>query len=294
VDRAVVERLERARMSLLGGARIALLEARLASELADLVRREGGEPVCAPAVAEALVDASALIPVIIDDIVRRRCELVVLLTGAGLTALLEQAQVTGRLPALTDALASATTVCRGPKPAAVLRRLGIPVRINARAPHTTADLLEVLPTNLVSGKGVVLLHDGGGNPALVDALRARGAWVEELRSYEWRLPEDLAPIERLVDELIDGRVDAIAFTNQVQVRHLIEIGARMQRSAALLYALRHRTVVGSIGPTCSIALSDAGVPPHVEASPPRMRPLVTSVGAYLASRLPATSTQVTS
>ena len=280
-------------MSRLGGARIALLEARLSSELADLVRREGGEPLCAPAVSEALVDVTRLIPAMIDDIMRGRCDLVVFLTGAGLTALLEQAHAIGKLEALNEAFARVTTVCRGPKPAAVLRRHGIPVRVNARSPHTTAELLEVLPGSMVSGKSILLLHDGGGNPALVDALRARGAWVEEVRSYEWRLPDDLAPIEGLVEELIDGRVDAIAFTSQVQIRHLFQVATRMNRSAALLHALRHRTVVGSIGPTCSTALADVGVPPHVVASPPRMRPLITAVGEFLAARQPQTTSQST-
>ncbi|MEO6527604.1 MAG: uroporphyrinogen-III synthase [Gemmatimonadaceae bacterium] len=281
-------------MSRLGGARIALLEARLASELADLVRREGGEPVCAPAVTEAPVDVTALIPVIIEDIRRGQSEIVVFLTGAGLNALIEQAEQTGTLSALTDAFTRVTTVCRGPKPAAVLRRIGVPVSVNAAAPHTTAELLAVMPASAVSGKGVVLLHDGGGNPLLVDALRLRGAWVEEVRSYEWRLPDDIAPIERLVEELIDERVDAIAFTSQVQIRHLFEVGARLNRSAALLYALRHRTVVGSIGPTCSNALSELGVPPHVIASPPRMRPLITAIGEYLAARQPHTIIEGTS
>ena len=49
-------------MSLLGGARIGLLEARLSSELAELVRREGGEPVCAPSVTEAQVDVTRSCP----------------------------------------------------------------------------------------------------------------------------------------------------------------------------------------------------------------------------------------
>jgi uroporphyrinogen-III synthase len=271
-------------VSLLEGARIALLEARLASELSELVRREGGEPVCAPAVTEALVDVSAMIHVIIDDINRGRCDIVVCLTGAGLTALLEQAQVLGKLAPLVEAFSRATTVCRGPKPAAVLRRLGIAVGVNARAPHTSAELLEVLPDSVVRQRGIVLLHDGGGNPSLVHALRDRGAWVEEVQSYEWRLPNDIAPICALVDELIDGRIDAIAFTNQVQIRHLLQVGTAMQRGAALLYALRNRIVVGSIGPTCSIALAEAGITPHVVASPPRMRPLVTAVGEFLATR----------
>ncbi len=271
-------------MSLLAGARIGLLEARLSSELAELVRREGGEPVCAPSVMEAQLDVTALVPKLIDSLRRRRIELVVFLTGAGATSLLEQARTIGLLEALVESLASATTVCRGPKPAAALRKHGIQVDVNARSPHTTAELLEVLPDALVAARGVALLHDGGGNPVLVNALEARGARIEELRTYEWRLPDDVGPIEELIGQLIDGRLDAVAFTNQVQVRHLFEVGARMHCTAALRYALSQRSVVGSIGPTCSVALEEFGAPPHVVASPPKMRPLVTAVGRHLEAR----------
>jgi len=271
-------------VSLLSGARIGLLEARLSSELAELVRREGGEPVCAPSVLEASLDVTALLPLLIDGLRRRRIELVVFLTGAGATSLLEQARTIGLLEPLVESLASATTVCRGPKPAAVLRKHGIQVDVNARSPHTTAELLEVLPDALVAARGVALLQDGGGNPVLVNALRARGARIEELRSYEWRLPDDVEPIEELMRQLIRGHLDAVAFTNQVQVRHLFEVAARMGCTAALRYALSHRTVVGSIGPTCSVVLEEFGVPPHVVASPPKMRPLVTAVGQHLDAR----------
>lgn len=271
-------------MSLLEGARMGLLEARLSSELAELVRREGGVPVCAPAVMEAFVDVSPMLPALIADLQRGSVELVVFLTGAGATALLDQARAFGQYESLVDALRGATTVCRGPKPAAILRKHGIHVDVNARTPYTTAELLETLPEALVAGRDVALVHDGGGNPPLVEVLRARGASIHEIRSYEWRLPDDVEPIETLVAELIDGRLDAIAFTNQVQVRHLFEVGGRLGRSAALTDALRHRTIVGSIGPTCSHALEAHGVPPHVVASPPKMRPLVTAVGEELAAR----------
>jgi uroporphyrinogen-III synthase len=185
-------------------------------------------------------------------------------------------------------------VCRGPKPAAVLRKHGIQVHVNARSPHTTAELLEVLPSDLVAAQGVALLHDGGGNPALVEALHARGARVQEIHSYEWRLPADVEPIENLITELVEGRLDAIAFTNQVQVRHLFQIGARTEQTAALRYALRHRTVVASIGPTCSLALDEHGVPPHTVASPPKMRPLVAAIGEQLAARRGHTTADSTS
>ena len=220
--------------------------------------------------------------------------IVVFLTGAGAASLLDQARDAGMYDPLVDALRDSTTVCRGPKPAAVLRKHGIQVHVNARSPHTTAELLEVLPDGLVAAQGVAVLHDGGGNPALVEALRARGALVRELRSYEWRLPDDVEPIETLIAELIDGRLDAIAFTSQVQVRHLFQVGARIGRTAALRYALRHRTIVGSIGPTCSLALDEHGVPPHTVASPPKMRPLVAAVGEQLAARRGHTTADFTS
>jgi uroporphyrinogen-III synthase len=281
-------------VSLLGGARIGLLEARLSSELAELVRREGGEPVCAPSVTEAQVDVSARVPGLIDDLRERRVEIVVFLTGAGATSLLEQASAIGARDALIEAFAGATTVCRGPKPAVVLRKHGIPVHVNARSPHTTSELLEVLPEALVHGRGVALLHDGGGNPALVEALRVRGARVGELRTYEWRLPDDLEPIEELIRELLYGRLDAVAFTSQVQVRHLFEVASRTHSTDALRFALRHRTIVGSIGPTCSAALEQFDAAPHVVASPPKMRPLVTAVGQFLAERRSHQTTEIDS
>jgi hypothetical protein len=108
--------------------------------------------------------------------------------------------------------------------------------------------------------------------------------AERVFELSGRTIDDVGPIEALVTQVIDGRLDAVAFTNQVQVRHLFEIGERRGRSATLRYALRHRTVVGSIGPTCSAALEAHGVAPHVVASPPKMRPLVTAIGAHLAAR----------
>lgn len=281
-------------MSLLGGARIGLLEARLSSELAELVRREGGEPVCAPSVLEARVDVAALLPTLIDSLRRRRIDFVVFLTGAGATSLFEQAREIGVFDSLIEALAGSTTVCRGPKPAVVLRKHGVPVVLNARSPHTTPELLEVMPDATVRGRGVALLHDGGGNPALVEALLARGATVRELRTYEWRLPHDVEPIEELIREVIAGRLDAVAFTSQVQVRHLFEVAARMNCNAALRFALRHRTIVGSIGPTCSVALQQVDAAPHVVASPPKMRPLVTAVGQFLAERRSHHATEIDS
>ncbi len=271
-------------MSMLCGARIALLESRLGSELAELVRREGGEPVCAPAVCEAPLDLTPQIPALVGALRDRRCTLVVFLTGVGASSLFAQAEQIGVLAELTAALHEATTVCRGPKPSSVLRRLGVPIRLPVRAPHTTADLLDALSAFPLDGREIAVVQDGGGNPVLAHALRDRGATVVEMRAYEWRLPTDTSALEQLVQAIIAGEVDAVAFTTQVQARHLLHVATTMDRRNALLDALHHRTIVGSIGPACSATLDELGVARHVVASPPRMRPLVTAIGQALAAR----------
>jgi uroporphyrinogen-III synthase len=45
----------------LGGVRVALLEARMSGEMAELVRRYGGTVRSAPAVSEAPIDCTAVV-----------------------------------------------------------------------------------------------------------------------------------------------------------------------------------------------------------------------------------------
>ena len=61
------------------------------------------------------------------------------------------------------------------------------------------------------------MHYGERNEAAADGLKVRGAVVDEICLYEWRLPDDVAPLEQLVDEIIDGRIDALAVTSQIQI-----------------------------------------------------------------------------
>ncbi|TMA34774.1 MAG: uroporphyrinogen-III synthase, partial [Deltaproteobacteria bacterium] len=69
---------------------------------------------------------------------------------------------------------------------------------------------------------------------------------------------------------VRGEADVAVFTNGAQVEHLF-------RAAADEVALRAglgRTVVASVGPVCSEVLEAHGVHPDLEASPPKMGPLV--------------------
>jgi uroporphyrinogen-III synthase len=267
----------------LGGARIALLEARMESELGSLVRRHGGEPVCVPAMRELERDFTGEGALAIDAIARGGA-VVVLATGVGLQRWLAVADTLGRGVELRDALARATVVCRGPKPVAVLKREGLTAHVRAPAPHTTQELVDALAAVDVRDRDAVFVHDGGGSPVVPAALAARGARVLEVRPYEWALPEDVGPLEALVATLIAGGVDALAITTQVQARHLFQVADGMGERDALAEALRRRVVVAAVGPTCARTLEALGTPPHVIPETSKMGALVLALASHFARR----------
>jgi uroporphyrinogen-III synthase len=266
-------------MPSLSGIRLALLEARRSSELSELVRRLGGEPYAVPAVRE--VSQLADVPAFLDALEGGRFTMVICLTGAGISRLLVEAQGLDRIDETVAALRRAVTVCRGPKPSGVLRQYGIDVTIRAAEPYTTKELLEALDSIELHDRSVAVLHYGERSEPLAEALRARGGRLTELCVYEWQLPEDVGPLETLVDDLIEGRVQAIAITSQIQCRHLFGIAAVIGRDEALAAALRSRVVVASIGPVCTAALAAHGVTPHVVPAQSKMGFLITALAEHV-------------
>lgn len=265
----------------LKGARIGLLEARLESELAQIVRRHGGEPVNAPAVREVPTVDEGAVRAFVDGVSAGRIGVVVFLTGVGVSVLWQEAERLALGGPLLDGLRRATTVCRGPKPAGVLGRHDVPVSVRVPEPHTTSDVLRSMEPLPLAGKTIGLLHHGERNVALADGLRARGAALEELFLYEWRLPDDLDPLRRLVRAAVGGDLDALAFTSQIQARHLLQVARDLGLHSDLVCALKTRVVVAAVGPTCAGVLRALGTPPHVVPERPKMGPMVASLAAYL-------------
>jgi uroporphyrinogen-III synthase len=210
--------------------------------------------------------------------------MVIALTGAGISRLLAEAQGLDRLDAAVTALRRTVTVCRGPKPSGVLRQYGVDVTIRAAEPYTTETLLDALDGVELEGRAVAVLHYGERNETLADALRARGAGLTELCIYEWQLPEDVDALETLVGDLIEGRVQALAITSQIQCRHLFAIATVMGRDEALADALRSRVIVASIGPVCTAALAAFGVAPQVVPPQSKMGYLITALADYVEAR----------
>jgi uroporphyrinogen-III synthase len=265
----------------LRGVRIALLEARMESELASLVRRHGGDPVCVPAMREVERECT-------DEVARAHaamaCDgaILVLTTGVGLVRLLRVAGAMGIGSEVRAAIAQANVVCRGPKPVAVLKREGLPVHVRAETPHTANELTAALDGVDVADHDVVFVHDGGSNRDVAVALARRGARVVEVQPYVWALPEDIGQLRALVGTIVRGDIDAIAFTTQAQARHLFAVADAVGARDAMALSMVERIVVAAVGPTCARALSQLGAPPHVVPEQPKMGAMVVALAAKFA------------
>jgi len=260
----------------MNGKRIAILEARLGAQLADLVRQRGGVPVHAPALAEVPDIDAAAIGELVRLLVARPPALAVFQTGVGTRALFNATDMLGVTGELLRLLEKSTVVARGPKPSAALRSRGVRIDRSAADPFTTQEVLAAIGNLPLSGSRVIVQRYGVANAELDQALAARGAEVVEIPTYRWSLPADTKPLADIVGALERREIDAVAFTNGEQARNLFAVGKALRKEPALRDAL-NATLVASIGPVASAALREAGVSVGVEASPPKLGALLSAL-----------------
>jgi uroporphyrinogen-III synthase len=270
---------ERPAVASLAGKVIAITEARRAAELASLITKLGGVPYSAPAVRE--IPRRDLAPAL--DVLARICRgevsMIIFLTGVGTRAFFALAAEKGKRDILQAALGKMVVAARGPKPAAALREAGVQLDLAPREP-TSEGMMQALVGHDLVGKLVAVQLYGDDNPALLEGLRARGATVLDIPLYEWALPEDQGPLIRLVRDLLNGKIDVLAFTSSPQVKHLFAVAEQLGQRAELAGALRDKVVVAAIGPVCQAALAEHGITPRIQAHKGTMGALVHAIAEF--------------
>jgi uroporphyrinogen-III synthase len=242
------------------------LESRRATEIAELIRKQGGDPFVAPSMREVPLESDEATARFAERLYAGEFDMMVLLTGVGTRQL-------NRLlgPRFVEALRSLTIAARGPKPVAALREMGLTAAVVAPEPNTWRELLHALEGR--TEKRIAVQEYGRSNPELLNGLRARGAEVTPVRVYQWDLPLDTAPLHEAARRLAAGEFDVALFTTAIQVVHLARAAREQSIEEAAMEALR-RCFVGSIGPTTSEALEEFGIKPTFEPSHPKMGVLV--------------------
>jgi uroporphyrinogen-III synthase len=252
---------------------VAILETRIGTHLGELIARRGGVPMLAPALEEVPdVDSEVLASLL----VQWRSDpftAAIFQTGVGTRALFQATDAAGMTAEFLRHLSSALVIVRGPKPIGELNVRGVRIDIRAATPFTTDTVLAAVSDTPLRNARVLVQRYGAANQRLRETLEGRGAVVQEIATYRWGLPADMAPLNSLLHALAQSRVDAVVFTSAVQI-HNLHAAAERGGSAATLASQLNGLVVASIGPVCSRALREYGVTPTFEADPPKLGPLV--------------------
>jgi uroporphyrinogen III methyltransferase/synthase len=166
------------------------------------------------------------------------------------------------------ALASTTIAAIGPGTAAELARHGI--RADVVPERFVAEgLVEALAPVEIEGRRVLVARAAEARSVLPEALRERGAQVDDVALYE-------TVAEPLTDAQLAGlkRATYVTFTSSSTVRFLLQSGARLPAGARIV----------SIGPVTTATAEENGLTVHVEAERHDIDGLVDALTADAADR----------
>jgi uroporphyrinogen-III synthase len=264
------------------GLRVLTLESRRAAEMAKLISNCGGLPVVAPSMREVPLESNTLALEFASLLLDGQLDMVIFLTGVGTRALTRVVETAHPREKFVAALTRVAVVARGPKPAAALREMEVPITLLVPEPNTWRELLRALDEKAddhsagslkLRGRRVAVQEYGVSNPELLAGLEERGASVTIVPVYQWTLPEDTGPLHAAVSALTAGEIDVAMFTSSAQVQHLLQIADAMGARDDVIRALR-RVLVASIGPITSQELDEQGIIADLEPTHPKMGFLV--------------------
>ena len=269
----------------LAGYTVAVTAARRKEELGALLERRGARVVHAPTIRIVpLADDSELVAAT-REVLSRPVDLVVATTGVGFRGWLEAADA-WHLP-LVEHLRSARVLARGPKARGAIRSGGL---VDAWSPgsESSAEVLEHLLSGAegpLEGRRIVVQLHGDPLTDVVAGLRQAGAEVLTVPVYRWVLPEDVAPVHRLVSSVISGAIDAVTFTSAPAAASLLAVAEEDGKREDLVAALTERVMVVAVGPVTAGPLDAAGIP-SFQPERARLGPLAREVVARLPARDP--------
>lgn len=254
----------------LQGFRVISFESRRAKEMAELIRRHGGEPVIAPSMREVPLAENSAPLELLQKIEAHQVDLILLLTGVGTRTMVDAAAIHYSREQVAALLGSVPLLARGPKPVAALKELGLKPALTAPEPNTWKEILAVLDLHVqLKGKRIAVQEYGVTNQKLLFGLQTRGAEILRVPVYRWALPEDISPLQSAIREIVGAKADIVVFTSAIQVENVFQVAQLDQLDTELAQSLA-RTALISVGPVCSEALARFGLKPAFEPEHPKM------------------------
>ncbi|WP_306322389.1 MULTISPECIES: uroporphyrinogen-III synthase [unclassified Streptomyces] len=256
----------------LAGFTVGVTAARRADELGALLQRRGAVVQHAPALRIVpLADDSELLAAT-KELIDHAPDVVVATTAIGFRGWVEAADGWGLGEDLLARLRGVELLARGPKVKGAVRAAGLTEEWSPSS-ESMAEVLERLLDEGVQGRRVAVQLHGDPLPGFVEALREAGGEVVGVPVYRWLPPEDIGPVDRLLDATVSRGVDALTFTSAPAATALLNRAEERGLAPELLAALHHDVLPACVGPVTALPLQARGVD-TVQPERFRLGPLV--------------------
>ncbi|KUL53989.1 uroporphyrinogen-III synthase [Streptomyces sp. NRRL S-1521] len=266
----------------LAGFTVGVTAARRADELGALLQRRGATVLHAPALRIVpLADDSELLSAT-KALIGHAPDIVIATTAIGFRGWIEAAEGWGHGEALLRCLRGVELLARGPKVKGAVRAAGLTEEWSPSS-ESMAEVLDRLLDEGVAGRRIALQLHGEPLPGFVESLRAAGAEVIGVPVYRWLPPEDLGPVDRLLDAVAGRGVDALTFTSAPAAASLLSRAEERGMAEDFLTALGRDVLAACVGPVTALPLQSRGVD-TVQPERFRLGPLVQLLCQELPSR----------
>jgi len=271
----------------LNGYRILILETREEAQFSRLLAEQGAEVVQCPMFAIHDAPDAAPVEAWIARCIARPFDDMVFLTGEGLRRLMKVARRVGNHRDFVAALGQAHKFARGPKPGRALREIGLEPQQTTEKP-TSEGIAEMLARIDLRGHRLGLqLYPDKDHSALIGAITSQDAEVDAVLPYVYDAKAADANIVTAIEEMAQGRIDAIALTSSGQPRRLFEVAQAHGCEARLREGLAN-TPIASVGPVVSEELRVHGIEADILPANESyfMKPLISAMATALATNPP--------
>ena len=236
---------------------------RRSGELASALRRRGATVRHAPALSIVPHEHDEQLLLDTRRLLEHPPDTVVVTTGIGLRGWVEAADAAGMADELLSVLARARIVARGPKACGAIQAAGLQADWVAES-ERSAEILQTLLTDGVSGRRIAVQHHGAGADGLDAELAAAGAEVSSLVVYRWGPPPDPRALAASVEAAAGGGIDAVAFTSAPGAQAWLDAADAAGVGEAVVRRFSAGAMVAAaVGPITARPLVARGIPPLV-------------------------------
>ncbi|MGL5167168.1 MAG: uroporphyrinogen-III synthase [Afipia sp.] len=277
----------------LDGYRILILETREEAQFSRLLQEQGADVLQCPMFTIHDAPDPAPVEAWIRLFIEKPFDDLVLMTGEGLRRMMKVARRIGVDQEFIAAIGKAKRFARGPKPVRALREIGLEANVQTETP-TSEGVAIMLAREDINGHRVGLqLYPDKDHSKLIAAITSYGASIDMVLPYIYDDQAAETNIVAAIDEMAQGRVDAIALTSSGQVRRLIDVARAHGYEDRLSEGLA-KTPIASVGPVVSEELAANGVRTDIYPANESffMKPLISAMAMALNKTPPRAARQV--